>query len=120
MSLPDNVNTILQYLQYLACILTIISGLFALFSPERAVVLTGLKPQGGRGLTEIRCVMGGLYIALGAAPFVLGPTAFTVLGIGYLAVAIVRLISIFVDKSASPSNWGSFALEFVLGVILVL
>ncbi len=56
---------ILQYLQYLACILTIIAGLFALFAPEKAVSLTGLVPKGGRGLTEIRCVMGALYIALG-------------------------------------------------------
>jgi len=120
MILQDGANTILQYLQYLACILTLVAGLFALFSPERAVVLTGLKPQGGRGLTEIRCIMGGLYVALGLTPFFLGKTAFVVLGIGYLAIAIVRLISIFIDKSASSSNWGSFALEFVLGVILVL
>lgn len=120
MNFPDSVNTILQYLQYLACILTVIAGLFALFSPEKAVALTGLRPQGGRGLTEIRCIMGALYIALGVSPFFLGKTAFTVLGIGYLAIAIVRMISIFVDKSASSSNWGSFALEFVLGVILVL
>ena len=111
---------ILQYLQYLACILTVISGLFALFSPERAVSLTGLVPKGGRGLTEIRCVMGGLYIALGVTPFFLGEVAFMMLGIAYLAIAMTRLISIFVDHSASRSNWGSLALELVLGVILVL
>jgi uncharacterized protein DUF4345 len=111
---------ILQYLQYLACILTIISGLFALFSPARAVSLTGLVPQGGRGLTEIRCLMGGLYIALGVTPFVLGGVAFTMLGIGYLAIALVRLVSIYLDKSGTQSNWMSLALELVLGVILVL
>jgi hypothetical protein len=111
---------ILQYLQYLACILTIISGLFAMFSPERAVSLTGLVPKGGRGLTEIRCLMGGLYIALGVSPFILGGVAFTMLGIGYLAISLVRLVSIFVDKSGIQSNWMSLALEFVLGVILVL
>ncbi len=116
----DGTNTFLQYIQYLACILTIISGVFALFSPERAVSLTGLVPKGGRGLTEIRCIMGGLYIALGASPFLLGGVSFTMLGIAYLAIAVVRLVSIFIDKSASSSNWGSMALEFVLGVILVL
>jgi hypothetical protein len=111
---------ILQYLQYLACILTVISGLFALFSPERAVSLTGLVPKGGRGLTEIRCVMGGLYIALGVTPFFLGEDAFMMLGIAYLAIAMTRLVSIFLDKSGSQSNWLSLALEVVLGVILVL
>ena len=111
---------ILQYLQYLACILTIISGLFSLFSPARAVSLTGLVPQGGRGLTEIRCLMGGLYIALGVTPFILGDVAFTMLGIGYLAIALVRLVSIYLDKSGTQSNWMSLALELVLGVVLVL
>ena len=111
---------ILQYLQYLACILTVISGLFALFSPKNAVSLSGLVPQGGRGLTEIRCIMGGLYIALGITPFFLGEVAFQMLGIAYLMIGVVRLISIFVDKSSTQSNWGSLALEFVLGIILVL
>jgi hypothetical protein len=111
---------ILQYLQYLACILTIISGLFALFSPEKAVSLSGIVPKGGRGLTEIRCLMGGLYLALGVSPFLLGGVAFTMLGIGYLAISLVRLVSIFIDKSGTQSNWMSLALEFVLGLILVL
>ena len=111
---------ILQYLQYLACILTIISGAFALFAPEKAVALSGLVPQGGRGRTEIRCVMGGLYIALGITPFLLGGVTFMMLGIGYLAVGLVRLGSIFIDKSGTQSNWMSMALELILGVILVL
>ena len=111
---------ILQYLQYLACILTIISGAFALFAPEKAVALSGLVPQGGRGRTEIRCVMGGLYIALGITPFLLGGVTFMMLGIGFLAVGLVRLGSIFIDKSGTQSNWMSMALELILGVILVL
>ena len=111
---------ILQYLQYIACILTIVAGLFALFSPKNAVSISGLVPQGGRGLTEIRCVMGGLYVALGVTPFILGGDTFTMLGIVYLAIGLVRLVSIFVDKSGIQSNWMSLGLEFVLGVILVL
>ena len=110
----------LQIIQYIACVITVIAGLYALLSPEKAVSLTGLKPNGGRGLTEIRCVMGGLYIALGITPFFLGEVAFTVLGIAYLTVGVVRLASIFIDRSATPSNWGSFAMEIVLGAMLVL
>ena len=110
----------LQIFQYIACIITSIAGLYALLSPAKAVALTGLTPNGGRGLTEIRCVMGGLYIALGVIPFFLGGVAFTVLGIAYLTVGVVRLVSIFIDRSATPSNWGSFAMEIVLGALLVL
>jgi hypothetical protein len=42
------------------------------------------------------------------------------LGIAYLAIALTRLVSIFLDKSGTQSNWMSLALELVLGVILVL
>jgi len=111
---------ILQYLQYAACAITIIAGAYALLSPQNAISMTGLVTQGGRGVTEIRCAMGAMYLALGVSPFILGNAAFQVLGIAYLAIAVVRLISIFLDKSASSSNWASFALELACGIVLVL
>lgn len=111
---------ILQILQYIGCGLTVATGLLALFAPEKTVGFTGLSPQGGRGITEVRSVLGGLFIALGAAPFFLGGTAFTVLGIAYLGIGVVRVISIFLDKSSTQSNWISAAFEFIFGVILVL
>lgn len=110
----------IQILQYLGCVLTALVGVFSLVAPERVVGFTGLAPQGGRGITEIRSVLGGLFIALGIAPFFLGDVAYTVLGIGYLAIAIVRLPSIFFDKSSMQSNWVSLAFEIIFGVILVL
>jgi hypothetical protein len=110
----------IQILQYLGCVLTALVGVFSLVAPERIVDFTGLAPQGGRGITEIRSVLGGLFIALGIAPFFLGDVAYTVLGIGYLAIAIVRLPSIFLDKSSTQSNWVSLAFEIIFGVILVL
>lgn len=42
------------------------------------------------------------------------------LGIMYLAIAAVRLVSIVVDKSSVQSNWISFATEVVLGILLVI
>jgi hypothetical protein len=42
------------------------------------------------------------------------------LGLGYLAIAVVRAVSILVDRSAVPSNLISLATEIILGVILVL
>ena len=111
---------IVQILQYIGCAVTVMTGLLALVAPERTVNFTGLSPQGGRGITEIRAVLGGLLIALGAAPFFLGSVAYTVLGISYLAIGVVRLPSIFLDKSSTQSNWISFVIEILFGVILVL
>jgi hypothetical protein len=42
------------------------------------------------------------------------------LGITYLAIAITRLISLFVDKSFEQSNTISLAVEIAFGLILVL
>jgi hypothetical protein len=109
-----------QVLQYIGCLLTILVGFLSLFAPERTVNFTGLAPQGGRGITEIRAVLGGLFIALGIAPFLLGGTAYMVLGMGYLTVGVVRLVSIFLDKSGTQSNWFSLAFELVFGLILIL
>lgn len=111
---------ILQILQYSGAALTALVGMLSLVAPEKTVNFTGLAPQGGRGITEIRSILGGMFIALGVAPFFLGEVAYLVLGITYLAIGIVRLFSIFLDKSSTSSNWLSLAFELIFGVILVL
>lgn len=42
------------------------------------------------------------------------------LGIAYLTIAAVRLISMIVDKSVVSSNVISLAFEIVFGIILVV
>jgi hypothetical protein len=112
---------IIQILQIIAAIATILTGLVSLFKPESVTGFTGLRPEGGRGITEIRAVLGGFFIALGAAPLILkSPVAFMMLGIAYLVVALVRGVSMFVDKSAVQSNIISLVVEIIFGIILVL
>ncbi len=110
----------LSVLQIISAILTVLVGLYSLLAPKSTVGFTGLSPQGGRGVTEIRAVLGGLFIVLGLAPFFMGAAAYHLLGYSYLGIALVRLVSIFVDKSGVQSNWISLATEIVLGAILVL
>ena len=107
-------------LKIIAALATAATGLLALLKPAAAYGFTGLNPAGVRGVSEMRAVFGGLFIALGLVPLFLGAAAYQMLGIGYLAIALVRLVSIFVDKSGTQSTWMSLALEAVLGVILVL
>jgi hypothetical protein len=112
---------IVQILQIIAAIATILTGLVSLFKPESVTGFTGLHPEGGRGITEIRAVLGGFFVALGAAPlFLNSPVAYTMLGIAYLGVAVVRGISLFVDKSVTQSNIISLVVEVIFGVILVI
>ena len=111
---------LIELFQILAALTTAAVGAFVVFAPRRVVGFTGLEPIGGRGVTELRAVLGGLFVALGLTPLFLGPTAFLMLGIGYLAIAAVRAVSIVVDRSAVQSNIISLVSEIALGVILVL
>lgn len=113
--------TLLKILQLLAVLLTIVTGLVSLLWPRSVFGFTGLTAPDGRGITEIRAILGGLFIGLGIAVFVLGTRqTYQMLGIMYLAIAAVRFVSIFVDRSSVQSNWISVATEIVLGIILVL
>jgi len=111
---------VLLMLQVIAALLTAATGLFSLIAPTKITGFTGLQPVGGRGITELRAVLGALFIALGLAPLFLGPVAYLMLGIGYLAIGAVRAVSMLVDRSVVQSNVISLITEIVLGVILVL
>ena len=113
--------TILQVLRIIAAAGTIVTGLISLIRPRSVTGFTGLSPTGPRGVTEIRAVLGGLFVALGAAPLLLNaPAAYQMLGIAYLAVAVVRAASMFLDRSVERSNVISLVVEIAFGVILVL
>lgn len=111
----------LNIFQTIAVIGTVLTGLFALIAPTRIQGFTGIQPIGGRGITEVRAIFGGLFIGLGLAAFLLDKAvSYPLLGWMYLAIAMVRAVSMFTDKSVERSNLISLAVEIVFGVILVL
>jgi hypothetical protein len=113
--------TILEILQIAVGIATILTGVVSLFWPLKVRGFTGLEVNGGRGITEIRAVLGGFFIGLGAAVLIINdPAAYMTLGIAYLVVALVRTVSMFIDKSVVQSNVISVITEVIFGVILVL
>jgi len=112
---------ILQILKIVAVLATVATGALSLVAPHSVFGFTGLAAPGPRGITEIRAVLGGLFIGLGLAPFILRePATYRMLGIAYLAIFAVRLVSLFVDKSFEQSNYISLAVEIVFGIILLL
>jgi hypothetical protein len=111
----------LEILKMIACVVTVVIGVVALFWPLRVRDFIGLEVKGGRGVTEIRVVLGALFIAIGALPLLLGTTStYQMLGYTYLSLGVVRVISMFIDKSVVQSNVISVITEFVFGVVLVL
>jgi hypothetical protein len=112
---------LLKILQIIAVIGTILTGMLSLFWPKMAEGFTGLTAPGGRGITEIRSILGALFIGLGIAVFLLGTReVYQMLGIMYLAIAAVRAVSMVIDKSIEQSNIISLIVEIIFGVILVL
>lgn len=113
--------TILVVAQRVIAVATVLTGLISLVKPLSVQGFTGLMATSGRGITEIRAVLGGLFIALGAVPLFLNqPVTYQMLGIGYLVIGAVRTVSMFLDQSLVSSNIISLLVEIVFGVILVL
>ena len=102
-------------------IATIITGAVSLFWPLKVLGFTGLAVEGGRGITEIRTILGALFVGLGAAAIYFNkPETYQMLGITYLVMAVVRGISIFVDDSLVSSNTISVLVELAFGILLIL
>jgi hypothetical protein len=111
---------ILMVLKIIAALATAATGLLALIKPDATYGFIGLMANGVRGVSEIRAIFGGLFIALGIVPLFLGPVAYQMLGITYLAIAAARVFSIVFDKSYAQSNLISLVIEILLGAILVI
>ena len=111
---------ILMVLKIIAALVTAATGLLAFIKPDATYGFIGLNANGVRGVSEIRSIFGGMFIALGIVPLFLGPVAYQMLGITYLAIAAVRAFSIVFDKSYAQSNLISLVIEIVLGAILVI
>jgi len=113
-------NDILTILKIIAALATAATGLLAFVKPDATYGFIGLNAPDARGVSEIRAVFGGLFIALGLTPLFLGAPAYRMLGIGYLMIAVTRAFSIVFDRSFAQSNIISLIIEIVFGVILVM
>lgn len=112
---------ILRILQIIVAVATIITGIVSMFWPLKVRDFTGLDVKGGRGITEIRSILGAFFIGLGFAALYFDlPETYQMLGFTYLVVAVVRVLSMFIDKSVVSSNIISLIVEVIFGVILML
>jgi hypothetical protein len=113
--------TVMEIVHIAIAVATIGFGMLSVVSPTTAEKFTGLETPTPRGVSEIRSVLGGVFVGLGAAALIYGtPSAYGTLGIGYLGIGFVRTGSIFFDKASTPSNWSSLAFEVVCGILLLV
>jgi hypothetical protein len=113
--------TLIVILKYFAVIVTLLTGLYSLFAPKKIKGFTGLEASTPRATTEIRAVMGGTFVGLGIAALIFPiREIYLTLAITYAAIAVIRGISMIVDKSMVRSNLISLATEVLLVIILFL
>jgi hypothetical protein len=111
---------VLEMLKIAVALLTAATGLLAFVRPLSVLGFTGLGAPGPRGVTEIRAVLGGAFIGLGAAPLLLRtPETFRMLGMVYLVIGATRIVGLILDKSVERSNLISLAVEIVFAAILI-
>jgi hypothetical protein len=119
--LKEALMDVRQVLKIVAAIGTIAAGAASIVFPRSAESFTGLTAVGPRGTSEIRAVLGALFVGLGVAVLVFrSPDAYRTLGIGYAAIAAVRVVSILVDRASTSSNWISFVSEVAFAFVLVI
>jgi hypothetical protein len=107
-------------LKILAALATAAIGSLALVKPNVTYGFIGLNVSCVRGVSEIRAIFAGMFIALGIVPLFLGTAAYKMLGISFLGIAVAHTISILFDKSYAQSNFISLAIKIVLGAILII
>lgn len=111
---------VLEILKIAAAMVTVATGLLAFVRPMSVLGFTGLGAPGPRGVTEIRAVLGGAFIGLGATPLLLRtPETFRMLGIVYLVIGATRIVGLILDKSVERSNVISLVVEIVFAAILI-
>lgn len=113
--------TVMRIIHLVIAVVTIGFGLLSVLAPQAALRFTGLAAPSGRGISEVRAVLGGVFVGLGIAALLYQTrAAFGTVGIVYLVIAVVRIASIFIDDASTASNWGSLAFEVVCGILLLI
>jgi hypothetical protein len=113
--------TFLFWVKVIVAVATMAFGAMSIVSPSAAERFTGLTADGPRGVSEIRAVLGGLFLGLGLAALIYrSSAAFGTVGIGYLLIGVVRAASIYFDRAPTPTNWVSLAAEVVFGILLLI
>jgi len=111
----------MEWLNYIGAFGTLALGLTGLISPGTAAKIVGLKAETTSGRSEFRASFGGLWVALGAVPFLtMEPLAFAFVGMVWLGTAMGRLVSFALDKTVDRQNLFNVGFELVFGALCLV
>ena len=109
-------------LNILACILTIIFGLFGFLAPRYTASVLDLAPTSSTmGLSEMRASVGGLFVVAGLAALLIdAPVAYAMVGFAFAGAALGRGVSLILDRPPRGKVLLFGGIEAALAVWLVL
>jgi len=115
------VTEIAAWLNPLLALLSIAFGMIGWAAPRYTARALDLHPgETTMGLSEIRAASGALFVGLGAGALLIGTaTAYLMVGCAWGAAAMGRLTSIVADGPANRRKQGFFAVEAVVGGLLL-
>lgn len=90
----------IEFLNIVACLLTIGFGLFGFLAPRYTASALDLTPTTSTmGLSEMRASVGGLFVAAGlAALWMQMPVAYAMIGFAFAGAAAGRMVSLIFDN----------------------
>ncbi|MBL4707369.1 MAG: DUF4345 family protein [Flavobacteriales bacterium] len=106
---------------FIAALITAFFGLLAMVKPHLVSKIASITPKGKTGISEIRAVYGGWIFGLaGYALWSQSLDVYYCLGAGWLGAAILRIISVFIDKSYSSKNFRIAGLELFVSLLFLI
>ena len=113
--------TIFDICNLLGAGITTILGGMGLLAPNAASKFTGLQASNPSGFSEFRATYGGIFLALGIALLVVRqPILYQVIGIAWIAAAVGRIISVFMDNAKESRNFQAIVFEASIGGLLLI
>ncbi|MCG8329633.1 MAG: DUF4345 family protein [Chitinophagales bacterium] len=108
-------------LAFIAALFTAFFGVLAMIKPQLVAKIASIAPKGKTGISEIRAVYGGWIFGLAAyALYSQSLDAYACLGFGWLGAAVLRITSIFIDKSYAPKNLRMVACELLVAMLFLI
>lgn len=110
----------MQIINSMGAAVNLVIGTVGVISPLAICKFVGISWEEKRGLSDVRATYGGVLFGLGGfALYMQEPMIFAAIGVAWACAAVARLISIFVDQSYQPLNFGGLIFESVVAFLLL-
>jgi len=105
------------FISNIGAVLTLILGVVAILLPERIQSFVSIRAVGKEGESEVRATYGGFFAGIAAyALFSQTSEVFLVIGLGWLAASVIRLLSLL-KGCYSLKNLGAVFFEGTIGIL---